>query len=174
MTLATRLVEFLDSRAAFAAARTAERAARDTFIQAQFPVLNTLLEQQVIAAVGAHSRLAVSSSAQTLAVTGRSFATLPQRIVTVSATVDVTPLTLTFTPTLEFRDTDQFGRIECVADFEATLRRSRAAAVAEILLTQGIQMRGTASAHLLIAIDGVWTELSLSHLEDAFAALTLR
>ena len=174
MTLATQLGEFLDSRTSLAAARTRERAARDAFIQAQFPLLNAVLVERITAAVGLHSRLALSTTVQTLAVTGRSFATLPQRVVTVAATVDVTPLRVTFTPTLDFRYPDQFGRVECVADFDATLRRSRAAAVAQSLLSEGIQMRGAFTAHLLVLIEGNWIELSPSHLVDACAALMLR
>lgn len=174
MTLATQMVEFLDTRAAIAAARAAERATRDAFIVAQFPVLNALLEELIRSAVGLHSRLIVTATPQTLAVTGRSFASLPQQIVNVAATIDTTTVNLTFTPTLEFRATDQFGRIDCVADFDAALRRSRAAAIAQSLLTDGIQMRGTTSAHLVISIAGAWTELSASHLEDASVALLLR
>jgi len=174
MTLATQLVEFLDNRAALSAARAAERVARDAFIVAQFPLMNNLLASQIMAAVGSHSRLVVTSTVQTLVVSGRSFASLPQPVVNLVATVDTVPLTITFTPDLDFRFTDQFGRITCAASFDAKLRRSRAAAIARTLLDDGIQMRGTSSASLLILIDGAWVELSLSHLQDAFAALLLR
>jgi hypothetical protein len=174
MTLATRLVEFLDAQAERAALIAAERAARDAFIVTQFPQLNLLLEERMIAAVGSHSRLLLGATAQTLAVTGRSFATLPQRVLRLAATVGTLPLSITFTPALDFRFPDQFGRIECVPDFDASLRRSRAGAVARSLIEEGIQMRGSSSAHLMLLLDGRWTELTISHLEDAFAALLLR
>lgn len=174
MTLATRLVEFLDSRAALTAARVADGAARDAFIVTQFPVLNARLEGQVRSAVGSHSRLTVTVTPQVLAVTGRTFATLPQRVIMLGAVVDTTPLNLTFTPLLDFTRPGQFGRIECVASFDANLRRSRAAGLARDLLGEGIRMQGTASAHLLLSVSGSWTELAVSHLEDAFAALLLR
>lgn len=174
MTLATRLVDFLDGRAALAAQRAADNAARDAFIVAQFPLLEARLEDQIRAAVGSHSRLAVTVTPQVLNVTGRTFTSLPRHVVSLTATVETAPLSLTFTPVLDFTHPNQFGRVECMASFEANLRRSRAAEIARSLLKEGIRMQGTSSAHLLIAANGAWAELSLSHLEDAFVALLLR
>ena len=174
MTLALRIEEYLQAQADTDALRQAERLARDAFIQAEFPALNTHLRELLEDAVGVHSRLSVAGVAQTLTVTGRSFATLPQEVITVSATLAAPPMQVVFTPVLDFRNTDQFGTIEFAPDFDANLRRSRAGTIARYLRDNGIQMRGSTIANLLIAPFGDWIELSASHLEDALAALFLR
>jgi len=174
MTLAIRIEEFLQARQQRDAARTAARAARDAFVQAQFPLLNARLEDLLRSAAGTHSRLSVDTTAQVLAVAGRTFNTLPQTIVTVAATLDTQTLGMRFEPVLDARTVDQFGRVQCTIDFERTLRRSRAGAIARALLTDGIQMRGSTSSHLLIAPAGAWVELTASDLEVALAELMLQ
>jgi hypothetical protein len=174
VTLATKMVEFLDQRAARDASRAAARAARDTFIQTQFPLLNARLIDLLRIAVGLHSQVTVTTTTQTLQVTGHLFATLPQTVATVSATIDTQVSRVTFAPVLDFRAMDRFGLVGCAPDFEATPRRSRAGTLASHLLQEGIEMRGTTSAHLLVSPEGLRVELSVSHLEDALAALFFR
>jgi len=174
MTLAIRIEQHLQARQRRQAERDAARTARDAFVQAQFPLLNARLLEIVRDAVGTHSRLNVTAVAQTLNVIGRSFATLPQTVVTVAATVDAQPLSLRFEPLLEFRGADQFGRVECTADFEPRLRSSRVADIARALLTAGVEMRGTSSGHLVFAPLGRPLELTADHIESALAELLLR
>lgn len=174
MTLAQRVEDYLGTRAAVAARRESERLARDTFIVGAFALLNQRFGELLSSAVGSHARLNIVQTAQTLTVSGRSFPSLPQPLRTVSALIDAAPLTLSFTPVLDFRETDQFGLIECVAGADITPRRSMGGKLLRYLLENGIQMRGATSAHLLIAPEGEWIELGASHLELALAECFLR
>lgn len=174
MSLAQRIEGYLGTRAAVAARREAERLARDAFIQGAFPLLNQRFGELLLEALGSHARLSVTQTNQILLVNGRSFPSLPQPVRTVSALIDVTPLSLGFTPVLDFRFTDQFGLIQCVAGAEITPRRSIGGRLLRHLLEAGIQLRGSTTAHLLIAPEGEWIELAASHLELALAEYFLR
>jgi hypothetical protein len=174
MSLAFQLQDYLDSQAARAAARQAERLSRDAFIQAQFPVLNTRLLELLAEAVGEHSRLAIATTPLVENVIGRSFATLGKTVIRVTATLGAGAQTVTFTPRLEFRETDQFGAVDCTIDFAYAPRRSRRDAVAASLLAHGLQLKGTASAHLIVASAGGPVEAGVSFFESALAALLLR
>jgi hypothetical protein len=174
MTLAVRIEEVLLARAVREATRAAERAALDTFIQAEFPVLNARLRDLLVEVVGVHSRLTVTQVPLVLSVLNRSFTTLPQIVITVAANLEGIPRSVRFEPMLDFRDVSQFGLVQCTTDFDVRLRRSRGAALADSLLTTGIQMRGTTSSHLLINVAGAWVELSASDLEFALAELLLK
>lgn len=174
MTLAARLQDYLDFRAARDAARQAERLERDAFILAQFPLLNTRLANLVSDAVGLHSRLAVTAVPMVEAVVGRSFATLPKNAVRVAASLGGAARTVTFTPRLEFREPGQFGAVDCTLDFSYRPRRSRADEIAVRLLAHGVQMTGTASAHLMFETATGPVELVPGLIESALAALLLR
>lgn len=174
MSLAQRVEDYLGQRAAVAARREVDRLARDGFIEAAFTQLDARFGGLLATAVGSHARLRIEQTDQTLTVSGRSFSSLPQPVRKVSALIDALPLTLVFTPMLDFRDSDQFGRIECVAGAPVSPRSGMGGQVLRHLLEHGIQMRGTSSAHLLIAPEGEWVELKASHLELALAECFLR
>jgi hypothetical protein len=174
MSLAQRVNDFLTTRAAVAAGRLAERSARDAFIQTAFPLLNQRFGQVLEDAVGSHARLNITTSNQTLTVIGRSFPSLPQPVRSVSALIDAVPVTLQWTPVLDFRMSDQFGLIQCMPGAPVTPRYSQGGKLLRYLLEHGIVMRGRSSAHLLIAPEGEWIELGASHLELALAECFLR
>jgi hypothetical protein len=174
MTLAARIEETRRVHAQREAERTAARAAFDTFIQAQFPILNARLIALLREAAGVHTRVVVSELPQTLAVTGRTFTSLAQIVVTLAVTLDSTPRTVRFEPTLDFRSTGQFGRVTCTTDFDVRLRPSRTAELARSLLDTGIEMRGTATADLLVRSAGAWLALTATHLEESLTELLLR
>jgi len=174
MSLAVQLQDYLDSQAARAAARQAERLSRDAFIQAQFPVLNARLLELVTDAAGQHSRLMLATTPLVENVIGRSFTTLNETAIRVTTTLGGAPQTVAFTPRLEFRGVDQFGAVDCTIDFAYAPRRSRRDAMAASLLAYGVQMNGTASAHLMLTTAGGPVEASVSAFENALAALLLR
>jgi hypothetical protein len=174
MTLAARLQDYLGARAARETERQAARLARDTFILAQFPLLNARLAGLVSEAVGLHSRLAVTHVAMVETVVGRTFAALPKNAVRVAAALDGVPRTVIFTPRLEFGAPGQFGAVDCTLDFAYRPRRSRADDLARRLLEGALRMSGTASAHLMLHAGGDPVELAPGHIESALAALLLR
>jgi hypothetical protein len=174
MTLAARLQDYLDARAARDAARQAARLERDAFIQAQFPLLNASLITMIEDAVGLHSRLAISTAPMVETVVARSFTTLNKTAVRVSATLTGGAQSVAFTPRLDFREPDQFGAVDCTVDFDYRPRRSRKDAIAVQLLAGGVQMKGTSSAHLMFAAGGGPVELTPGLIESALGALLLR
>lgn len=174
MSLAVQLQSYLDSQAARAAARQAQRLSRDAFILAQFPVLNARLLELVTDAVGQHSQLSLATTPLVENVTGRSFATLNKTAIRVTAALGGAPQTVAFMPRLEFRAVDQFGAVDCTIDFAYAPRRSRRDAIAASLLAHGAQMSGATSAHLMLTSAGGPIEADVSTLESALAALLLR
>jgi hypothetical protein len=174
MTLAARLQEHLEARAALEAARQAARAERDAFILVQFPLLNARLLELVAEAVGLHSRIAIGAVPTVEPVVGRSFTTLARTAVHVAATLDGVVRTVSLTPRLDFTEPDQFGAVDCSLDFTYRARRSRGDALAASLLAHGVQMKGSASAHLVLQAAAGPVELGAGLLESALAALLLR
>jgi hypothetical protein len=174
MSIAARIDPVLDGRQAKAAARAAERAARDAFIQAAFPPLIDRFAALLGAALGIDSRLALTATPVTLAVQGRSFATLNSRDFAAQASFNAAPRMVRFSPRLDFRAPDQFGLIECALDFPYVALRSRADSLAQALLGRGIQLRGKTSASLLLPLAGGLVEVSADMLEDAFHVWWLR
>jgi hypothetical protein len=174
MSLAVQLQDYLDSQAARATARQADRLSRDAFIQAQFPVLNARLLELLTDAVGQHSRLAIATTPVVENVIGRSFTTLNETAVRVTATLEGAAQTVAFTPRLEFRGSDQFGAVDCTVDFAFAPRRSRRDAIAASLLAYGVQMIGTTSAHLMLTTAQGPVEAGVSAFESALVALLLR
>lgn len=174
MTLATRLDGYLARRAQRDAAAASARTARDTFIQAQFPLLNQRLIDLVTAAVGTHSRLTLAETALTEAVTGRSFNSLAKTALEVRADLDGGLQTIAFTPRLAFGDEAQFGVVACTASFPFTPRARSADRLAALLLAEKLQMRGTQTAALMLAAPDGFLEVGATLIEEALAALLLR
>ena len=174
MAIAQAIPAVLAARAAKAAARDADRLARDAFIQPQFALMAARFEATLADALGLHSQIHVSVTLATDPVQGRSFATLNKRIVSVQSTLTATPQTVTFTPQLDFREQDQYGLIACSLDFPYSPRNARIDTSAMALLGGGIQMRGTTLSRLMLTIDGALVELTSGLLEDAFTAWWLR
>jgi len=174
MSLAESIPQAQAARAARAAERNAQRAQRDAFIQAQFPLMVARFEDLLSEALGRHSSLQTLITPVVLPVQGRSFATLPTRVVQVRSLLTTTAQTVTFTPRLDFRLAHQFGLIECSLDFDYAPRPTRGDAAAVSILTDGIVLAGSAVAGVYVMRgDGVG-ELLASDLEAAFGAWWLR
>jgi hypothetical protein len=174
MAIADAIPGVLAARAARAAAKDAERSARDAFIQPAFAQLAARFEELLADALGTHAQIVVTAMPVVDAVQGRTFATLNKRIVMVRSTIGLAPQTLIFTPQLDFREADQFGLIACAIDFEFTPGRTRGDTVARALVERGIQMSGRTVGRLLLPLDEGTAELTARDLEDAFTAWWLR
>jgi hypothetical protein len=136
--------------------------------------LSATFEQLLAEALGFNARVVVTVTPVITPVQGRTFATLNTRVVTVRSTIGATPQTVTFTPQLSFRETDQFGLIACSADFDVYPRRGRRDVIARTLLDRGIEMRGRTIGTLLLPRDEGPTQLAARDLEDAFTAWWLQ
>jgi len=174
MTVAAQIAPMLAVRQAKADARAAERAARDAFILAQFPLLCARFDQLLRTALGIDSRVAITVAPVTHAVVGRSFPTLTVDTWAVRASFNAVPQTVTFVPRLDFREPDQFGLIACTTDFATAPGRGRRDRTARQLLEGGIQMRGKTVADLLLTAPGGVRTLGAEDLEDTFTAWWLR
>lgn len=177
MSIADDIPNAMAARAARQAQLNAERLARDAFIQAQFPLMAQRFEELLQDALGVHSQLSVQVTAVTLPVQGRSFAGLPIRVVRVRSTLAADAQTVTFTPQLDFRGADQFGRLICSIDFNFAPRPNRNDLVALALLNQGIVFCGSTVARLQrpsLPSDRGDKDLSSTDLEAAFSAWWLR
>jgi hypothetical protein len=174
MSIAAQIASTLSARQAKAAARDADRLARDAFIVAQFAALGAEFETLLRAALGIDARIAITVVPVTYNVQGRSFATLTVDTWAVRAGFNAVPQTVTFSPRLDFRETDQFGLIECALDFAYVPARSRADITAQALLAGGVQMRGATVASLLLPLVGGSARLRSDDLEDAFGVWWLR
>jgi hypothetical protein len=170
MSIADAIPDVVGARTARDAARVAERAARDAFIVPELAALSSRFEELLAEALGFHARIAVAVTTVVVPVQGRTFATLTTRVVRAQSTLTPVAQTVTFTPQLDFREPDQFGRIACELDFAYRPRRSRRDSVAGSLLERGIQMRGTTVGALLLATTDGLEQLTARHLEDAFTA----
>jgi hypothetical protein len=178
MSIASQIDPALAARQAQADARTAARAERDLFIQAQFALLGAQFDAMLRTALGQHSRIALTVTPLTFAVQGRSFASLTVDTWQVRCSLNALPQTVSFAPRLDFREADQFGVVECTLDFPYLPQRSRADATARALLERGVQWRGKTSATpLLQRATGPATGLAVlavADLEDAFRVWWLR
>jgi len=174
MSLADAIPDFVARRAARQAARAADRAARDAFIVPQFALLSADFEALLAAALGLDGRVRTTVTTVVVPVQGRTFPALSTRVVTVRSTIDPTPKTISFTPGLDFREPDQFGRYTCEIDFDVAPRPARRDAVARILVERGILMSGRTVGTLLFPADDGATPLTARHLENAFTAWWLR
>ncbi|MGH7620645.1 MAG: hypothetical protein ACREPM_25820 [Gemmatimonadaceae bacterium] len=174
MSIADAIPRVLAARAARDAARVADRAARDAFIVPQFAAMSARFEQLLAAALGFDARISVTVAPVVVAVQNRTFATLATRVVTVQSAIAGAPQSATFTPQLDFHETDQFGVIACAIDFSYRPRRSPRDATAATLLARGVEMRGTTIASLLLPSDDGVSPLAARDLEDAFTAWWLQ
>lgn len=174
MSVAERIPQMQAARAQRAAALEAQRAARDAFIQAQFPVMAARFEGLLLEALGRHASVQTHITAVVLPVQGRSFATLPTRVVQVRSTLTATAQTVTFTPRLDFRLAHQFGLIECSLDFDYAPRPMRGDAAAVSILTHGLIMGGSVVAGVYVIRGDGPGELRADDLEAAFGAWWLR
>lgn len=174
MSIADLIAPTLAARQARAAALAAERAARDAFIQAQFPLLDDQFESMLRAGLGLDARIVIQVNPVTYTVQGRSFASLTVNTWTAAFTLDGTTRSVTFTPALDFHERDQFGLIACTLDFPYTPGRSRTDKLARVFLERGIQMRGTSIGNLLLPLDSGVRPLGVSDIEDIFSLWWLR
>lgn len=174
MSIADAIPQVLAKRNARDAARAADRVARDAFIVPEFALLSATFEQLLADALGFNARIAVTVTPVVQPVQGRTFATLATRVVNVRSTIGAAPQTVTFTPQLDFHETDQFGLIACTIDFGASPRRSRGEAIARRLLERGVQMRGRTIGTLVLPGDDGLAVLTARDLEDAFTAWWLQ
>lgn len=177
MSIADDIPNVLAARAARQAQSNAERLARDAFIQAQFPLMAERFEALLQEALGVHAQLSVNVTPVMLSVQGRSFANLPIRVLRVRSTLAAEPQTVTFTPQLDFRGADQFGRLICTIDFNFAPRPHRNDLIALALLNQGIGFCGNTVARLQrpsVPSDRGDKDLGSADLEAAFNAWWLR
>ncbi len=174
MSIAQKVDPILLQREATAAAKAAERAARDSFIQSQFASLSTRFDEMLRAALGFHSRISIAMSEITLDVQSRTFSTLDVPVWTVVSTIDSTPKTVTITPKMDFFMPDQFGTFVCDIDFTFTPRRSANDRIASALLNNGVRLRGIQFGQLTLAMPEGPRDLSISDLESAFCVWWLR
>lgn len=177
MSIADDIPNVMAARAARQAERNDERSARDAFIQAQFPLMAERFEVLLQEALGVHSQLNVQITPVVLPVQGRNFAALPIRVVRVRSMLAADAQTVTFTPQLDFRGADQFGRLICTIDFNFAPRPNRNDLVALALLNQGIGICGSTVARLQrpsVPSDRGDKDLSRADLEAAFSAWWLR
>jgi hypothetical protein len=174
MTVAAQIASTLAARQARADARAAERTERDAFIVTQFPMLCARFDELLRTALGIDARVVVSVTPVTYDVQSRSFATLTVDTWKVRASFNAAPQAVSFTPRLDFREPDQFGIIECALDFNYAPVRSRRDCTAQVLLKQGLQLRGKTIANLLLpSVNGV-RNLEVDDLDDAFFVWWLR
>jgi hypothetical protein len=174
MSIAQKIDPILLQREAAAAAKAAERAARDSFIQAQFAALSVRFDEMLRTALGFHSRIAVTKNNIALDVSCRSFATLNVPAWTVLSTIDTAPKSVTFTPKMDFSAPDQFGTLVCAIDFTFFPRRSANDLIAVALINNGVRLRGTQFGQLTLAMPDGLRDLSISDLESAFGVWWLR
>ncbi len=174
MSIADALPAVLSARAERAAQRDAQRLLRDAFIQAEFATLSAQFEALLAEALGRHAQIEVTATLVPEPVQGRSFTTLDTRVLRARASFGPHPRTVTFTPQLDFRHPQQFGRIACAIDFPFTPRAARTDTLARDLLALGIQMRGETLASLMRADGSAWVALTARDLEDAFTAWWLK
>lgn len=174
MSIAEKIDPMLVQRQAAAAAKTAERAARDAFIQAQFAALSAQFDAMLRDALGVHSRIAIASVEIALDVHCRTFATLDVPSWTVTSTIESVPKVVTFTPKMDFALPDQFGTLLCAIDFAFHPRRAAPDRIASALLQGGVQLRGTQHGRLMLTPPEGPRDLSVSDLESAFDVWWLR
>jgi hypothetical protein len=174
MSIAQKIEPILLQRQASAAAKAAERAARDSFIQAQFVALTARFDEMLRTSLGFHSRIVLTVTEITLDVHCRTFATLDVPVWTIVSTIDAAPKTVIFTPKMDFSLPDQFGTLVCELDFRFLPRRSTDDRIASALLHNGVRLRGTQFGQLTLAMPEGPRDLSISDLESAFGVWWLR
>lgn len=174
MTVAAQIDATLAARQARADARAAERVQRDGFIVAGFALLGDRFGELLRGALGIDARIRLTVTPVMIPVVGRSFVNLAFDTWTVDANFNGAPQSVTFTPRLDFRQTDQFGTIGCTIDFAYAPGRGPGDDLAAILLGTGIQLRGRTLAKLLLPTAHGARNLLAGDLEAAFLVWWLR
>jgi len=156
-----------------AASVQAQRAARDAFIVAQFPLLDTAFASLVDTTVGTDPKLIVTHTPATDTFTNHTFATLNRTITNVRSTLYGTAENVLFTPSLESIDADEFAVIRITTDLPDVATQNLDSAFADIL-RRGILMRGKTTASLVAPQNGNFVTLTSDLLEGFLAALFIR
>ncbi len=174
MSIAQKIDPLLVQRQAAIAAKAAERAARDSFIQTQFAALCTRFDDMLRSALGFHSRIVLTATEITLDVQCRTFATIDVPVWTIVSTIDATAKAVNFTPKMDFSLPDQFGTLVCELDFNFLPRRTTDDRIASALLQNGVRLRGTQFGFLTLAMPEGPRDLLISDIESAFDVWWLR
>lgn len=156
-----------------AASVQAQRAARDAFIVAQFPVLDAAFAGLVDTTVGTDPKLTVTHTPATDTFTNHTFVSLNKTITNVQSTLYGTAENVLFTPSLESLDPDEFAVISITTDVPDVATESLEPAFADIL-RRGFLMRGKTSASLVAPDNGNFVTLTPNLLEGFLAALFIR
>src|SRR5260370_953162 len=125
-----------------AANTQARRAARDAFIQAQFPLLDTAFAAMVDTTVGSEAHLTLTHTPATDTFTNHTFVSLNKTITNVKSTLYGTPENVLFTPSLESIDPDEFAVIRVTTDGLSKVATENLERVFADMLRRGILMRG--------------------------------
>ncbi len=162
-------------RATQAAITQQNRAGRDAFIVAHWPLLDKAFSDLVDATVGSDPHLLVTHTAATDNFTNHTFASLNKTITAVRSTLNGAPETVTFTPFLRSVVPDQFGVISITTDgLPDAIASDPGAQVFADLLKQGILMRGKSAGSLVVLDDGQFENLTADLLQGFLAALFIR
>jgi len=152
-----------------------QRAARDAFIVAQFPLLDASFASTVDSAVGSDSHLAVTHTPATDHFTNHSFASLNKTVTGVQSTLYGAPETVTFTPALQSLDAAQFAVISIATDGVPDSTVSDPGDPAFLaMLQRGIWMRGTTVGALVVPQGSAFTAFNGDMLQGFLAALFIR
>ncbi|HEX2330564.1 MAG TPA: hypothetical protein VHN74_17710 [Candidatus Angelobacter sp.] len=162
-------------RAAQAAITQQNRADRDAFIVAQWPLLDKAFSDMVDATVGSDPHLTVTHTTATDSFSNHTFASLNKTITAVKSTLNGAPETVTFTPFLRSVAPDQFGVVSITTDgLPNAITSDPGAQLFADLLKEGILMRGKTAGSLVVLDDGQFTNLTAETLQGFLAALFIR
>jgi hypothetical protein len=162
-------------RASQAADTQAKRAARDTFIAAQWPLLDAAFAALVDSSVGTEGHLSITHLPATDHFTNHSFGSLNKTITTVKATLNASAEHVTFTPFLESIAPDQFGVIRITTDgLPYAITADPGEQIFADMLTRGILMRGKTAGSLVVPDGSNFLTLNGDLLVGLLAALFIR
>ena len=173
--LSDRFQQETARRASQSAATQQKRADRDAFIVAQWTLLDTALASLVDSTVGAEGHLSITHTPATDTFTNHTFVSLNKTVTTVQSTLNGAPEKLTFTPSLESIDPDQFGVVRITTDgLPYSITADPGAQVFADMLKRGILMRGKTTSSLVVPDGSNFLTLSGDLLEGFLAALFIR
>jgi hypothetical protein len=169
--LGERFQQIVNRRNQANAQTNADRSQRDAFIQAQFPVLDTVFAGLVDAAVGTGPLLSVTHTPATDTVHNRTFTSLNKTVTEVNSTLYGPTETVRFTPGLSFTYPEQFGVISLTK--EGGPDPSADPRFSDVFRT-GLLMSGTQTAALLAPQAGNFSPVTAAYLENLLAQLLIR
>ena len=173
--LSDRFQQETARRASQTAATQQARNVRDAFIVAQWPLLDAAFAAMVDAAVGTEAHLLTTHAPATDHFTNHTFLSLNKTITTVQSTLNGAPEKVTFTPSLESKDADQFGVIRIATDgLPYSITSDPGAQVFADMLQRGILMKGKTTSSLVVPDGSNFMALSKELLEGFLAALFIR